>query len=238
MRLSHFVRAVVAVAVVLLAPTAGRGQIQPGQVDTFTDGTTAGWSQGFNSPNPPVVVPGGPGGPSDNFLRVTATGIGAGGRITIFNRAQWLGNYNAAGIVAIEMDLQAPDTNTQPLSMRIAYKVDAGQFSPGYVTTTPFVLPPDGQWYHATFTLTAAQMTAVGSPPPFADLMNGPGEMRILHSAGTVLNGDPINAIVGIDNIRASPVPEPAGLVVVAGVGWWLCRRRKGDAAGSTANPL
>ena len=125
------------------------------------------------------------------------------------------------------MDLRAPNTNTQTLQIRIAFKVDPGQFSPGYVSTTSFPLPADGQWHHASFALNAGQMTEVGDAPDFPDLLNGPGELRILHSTGLVLNGDPIIATMGIDNIRASPVPEPAGLLTVAGIGWWLCCRRK-----------
>jgi hypothetical protein len=230
MRLSHLVRAVVAPAVVLLVPAAGPAQVTVGQIDTFTDGTTMNWSEGFNSPNPPVVVAGGPGGPTDNYMQDTATGgFGAGSRLTLFNRNQWLGNYNAAGVNVITMDLRAPTTNTQDLSIRIAFKVDAGQFSSGYVTTTPFILDNDGAWHSATFTLSAAQMTAVGSPPPFATLMEAPGEMRLLHAVGPVLNGDPINAIVGVDNIQA--VPEPAGLLAAAGAAAglaWLGRRRAG----------
>jgi hypothetical protein len=231
MRLSHLVRAAVAAAVVLLAPAAGPAQITPGQIDTFTDGTTMNWLDGAFSPNPPVVITGGgPGGPTDNYLQDSAGGgIGAGSRLIMFNRVQWLGDYNAAGVNVITMSLRAPATNTQDLMIRIAFKVDPGQFSPGYVSTAPFVLDNDGAWHDATFTLSAAQMTAVGAPPPFAEFMNGPGEMRILHAAGPALNGDPINAILGVDNIQA--VPEPAGLLAAAGAAAglaWLSRRRVG----------
>jgi hypothetical protein len=239
MRISHLVRAVVAPAAVLLAPALCQAQVTVGQVDTFTDGSTQNWGQGFQSPPGALVVTGG--GPTGNFLQITGNGgFGAGGRITVFNSTQWLGNYNAAGVAVIEMDLFAPASNPGPLQMRIAFKTGFGRTA-GYVSA-PFTVPNDGVWRHATFTLSAAEMTPVadlfGNPPPaFNTLMSNPGEMRILHAAGPVLNGDIITATVGVDNIRASPVPEPAGLLAaaagVAGAGWSIRRRRRKAAVGA-----
>ena len=39
---------------------------------------------------------------------------GPGGRLVAFNRTQWLGNYNAAGVNAIEMDVINPSATERP----------------------------------------------------------------------------------------------------------------------------
>ena len=87
----------------------------------------------------------------------------------------------------------------------------------GYSSTTPFVLPADGAWHQATFTLSAATMTAVNAPTdPFDTFVTGVTEMRILSATAPAYQGDRIAGVLGIDNIAAhAPVPEPAGVLAV-----------------------
>jgi hypothetical protein len=86
------------------------------------------------------IANGGPAGVGDHFLLITANGsAGADGRITVFNRSQWAGNFLAAGVSAIEMDLK--NFGTTPLSIRVALKSGIGIGSPGFVTTQS-VHPP------------------------------------------------------------------------------------------------
>ena len=57
---------------------------------------------------------GGPAGAGDQYMRITSNGgFGAGSRLTVLNRTQWLGNYIAAGVTAVEMDLLAPTASTR-----------------------------------------------------------------------------------------------------------------------------
>ncbi len=53
------------------------------------------------------IVDVGPDGVGDNFFQVTAdeTIAFSGGRLTSFNKLLWTGNYSAAGITAIAMEL-------------------------------------------------------------------------------------------------------------------------------------
>jgi hypothetical protein len=166
----------VAAAIVLLAPSAGPAQVTLGQTDDFESGLQ-GWSYGLGR-LPDLVPDGGPTGAGDQYMRLTAgPALGGTARLTVFNRAQWLGNYIAAGVTAIEMDLLFTPTAGGPssLSMRIAYKPNpsTGMFDPGYSSTTPFILPADGQWHHAVFPLTADSMTARNNPPPFETVKRG-----------------------------------------------------------------
>ena len=83
-----------------------------GQVDSFEDGLTAGWSVGPGEPvgaqhpaPPQNVATGGPGAAGDNYLQLTALGApGPGSRLSAFNMDYWAGDYLSAGITALSMD--------------------------------------------------------------------------------------------------------------------------------------
>ncbi len=191
-----------------------------GQLDDFQDGTRMGWAHGI--PGYLVNVPdGGPLGAGDNYLRLLADGNGSGGRLTTFNIQQWLGNYIAAGVNRIEIDLI--NQGNVSLSIRLAFKSQNSQNVPGYLSPA-MVLPVGSGWRHFSIAITAANMIAVGGPAAFNTFFaTGVGDFRVINEVGTSnLNGDFVVGQLGIDNIRA--VPEPTvlalavvGLLVVAG---------------------
>lgn len=200
-----------------LALTTAAHAVVINQIDTFQDGTTQGWSIGL-PPDPVNVETGGPLGTGDRFLRLTADGSSNGGRLTTFNQAQWRGDYIAAGVDAIEMDLR--NFATQTLSIRIAFKQSASPGTPGFSSTVAFSLPADGQWHHAVFPINTMSMTRLGSTTlDLNTLLQNPIEMRILHSTSPSLSGNNIVAQLGIDNIRAIPAPGasllPLGAMLV-----------------------
>jgi hypothetical protein len=212
-------------AVALAAAAAAPAQPVAGQIDDFQDGTTRNWTNGFGATDP-TNQPGGPTGASDRFLQFTSRGgFGGGSKLIIFNRSQWGGgttgvggNYVAAGITAVEMDLKAiivPTTDPN-LHFRIALKTTADQLSPGYESTTPFDVAADGAWHHFSFLLDTGHLTAVNNPLPLDQFLTSVGEFRILSAASTLdLQGDAILATAGVDNIHAvSPIPEPGSLLL------------------------
>ncbi|HTK74583.1 MAG TPA: PEP-CTERM sorting domain-containing protein [Gemmataceae bacterium] len=209
----------------LVFPAAGRAQITLGQTDNFSTGLQ-NWTQGAQAPPGALsVVNGGPSGAADPFMQIMANGsTSAGGRMTVFNQSQWTGNYNAAGVGSVEMDLKS--LSGPALSVRIVVRDVSND---GYTSTVGFPLPADGQWHHAVFRLDDASMTAIGVPPTLSQVLSGPRELRIIHSAGPAINGDMIAATLGVDNIRASPVPEPTGILILAAGagcgGLWIRRR-------------
>jgi hypothetical protein len=223
-------RALAALLLGALLPSPGRAGIVLGQIDTFQDGTTQDWSVGVNGSLVPMnIATGGPAGTGDRYLQVTSNGgPRADGRLTVFNRNQWVGDYLATGVNAIEMDLI--NLGTQPLSMRVALKDGIGIGNAGFASTNPFVLPADGLWHHAVFLLDAADLTRLGSTTLTLDsLLSDVAEFRVLNSANPSLNGDRISAEVGIDNVQATavaPVPEPAGLTLALGGGLLALGRR------------
>jgi hypothetical protein len=190
-------------------------QITLNQIDTFETGTTLGWGNGQGTSG--ITVPtGGPGGSGDHYLRFSSGGS-APPHLVVFNRSQWLGNYNTAGVNAIEMDLQ--NFSATLLAVRIGFRESTGGSStPGYVTATPVSLPADGQWHHAVFQLNIPAMTPVNSPSQSRTaLLSNPAEVRILSATTASLNGDAITGALGVDNIHAIfiPVPESAHVLGV-----------------------
>lgn len=217
-------------ACVLVAVCAGASDAQVirlGQVDTFGPDNTENWGNGGPAPSPQALT-GGPGGSSDHYLRITSDGSGAGGKLTVFNRAQWVGSYLAEGVTAIEMDLRNFSATT--LQIRLGFKQDSGFSAPGYSSATPFLLPNDGQWHRAVFPLVESAFTPIQAPGPFANVLSGMalGEVRILHATTPSLTGSNITGGLGIDNIRAIPSPGAAGVLLLGGAGLMLRRRRRG----------
>ncbi len=216
-----------ALAAGLLLPAPGPAQVVLGQTDTFENNTTQNWANGGINPGVSVQL-GGPAGAADHFLQIQS-GPGNAPRLTAFNRSQWLGNYVAAGVTAVAMDLK--NFGTTPLTVRLAFKSGiASALGPGY-SSNGFDLPADGQWHRAVFPLNDANFTPINNPPqPFSTFIAGQEqEMRILHAVQAALNGDRATAQLGVDNIQAVPEPGSLALVAAAGAlaGPHLWRRRR-----------
>src|SRR5262249_23862903 len=159
-------------------------------IDTFPGPSTLGWAMGPAAGLSVTIALGGPAGASDTFLVSTADGAGAGGKLTIFNRAQWTGNFLSGGVSAIEMDLR--NLGGSALSIRIGLKQSASPSAPGFVSDG-FVLPVDGNWHHATFLLDSAHLTRLDSTTLALDtLLSSVGEFRILNSAVASFLGDEV----------------------------------------------
>jgi hypothetical protein len=190
-------------------------------ISAQTDDFESGKQNWTNGPAPdPITVLGGPGGGADHYLQISATGgFGAGSKLVSYNRTQWAGDYS--NLVSISMDVLNP--NLVPLNVRIAMKSGILNGSPG-ISSNPFLIPADDLWHHITFVLSAANFTGL-SGGVYATVMSNVLEFRVLDAANPSLTGDPINAILGVDNI-ASAVPEPGSLLLAA-VGLAVLFRRK-----------
>jgi hypothetical protein len=196
-----------------------------GQIDDFQDGTTANWTNGEIIGVTPVtnIASGGPAGAGDRFIQITSDGNGAGGRLTVFNRDQWLGDYVGGGITAIEVDLR--NQGAVNLSIRLAFKNGPGNGVPGYLSQVMSLAAGSG-WQHFTISLAPANLIPVGNPLPWNQFFIG--EVRFINAPGTGdLNGTPVVGQLGIDNVHAVPEPAvPALLVVSSLVGVGLRLRR------------
>ncbi|HMP60452.1 MAG TPA: PEP-CTERM sorting domain-containing protein [Gemmatales bacterium] len=235
-----FVRGTIfALTLLFMGSAAAQAQIPLYQLDDFQDFTTQGWTNG--PVPPPTNQDGGPLGAGDRFLRVDSGTFGGGPRLAVFNLSQWIGDYTANGITGLQMDLR--NFTNDPLSIRIGLRQSNGnQFTPGYVSSTPFILPADGEWHTAFFGIDAGSLTGLFSPDPLATFLQNVGELRIIHNPSVSLIGAVGNFQVGVDNIVAVPEPGTIALLGVAGVAGLATlrgrvRRRRRLTRSQTAGP-
>ena len=193
-------------SVVAVAPAAA---VTLGQLDDFQDGTTQGWGSGFQNPNPPVNAPDvGPEGPGDDALKITSTGgFGAGSKFVAFNEAQWAGDYLAAGVSMIVLDVKNIGSTT--LQMRVALEGLGGRF----VTTLAVPVSAGSGWQTIGLSIEPGDLT----PDPSGDVnttLASVFQFRILSAQSPSFRGDSILAQGLVDNVMA--VPEPSALLLLA----------------------
>ncbi len=180
-----------------------------GQLDDFQNLSPSGWVSGPANPvQPTVVASGGPAGSGDAYLFITATGgSGAGSRLVGLNAAQWTGDYAAAAVTGISMDVA--NFGSTVLQLRLSF------FGSGRVTDA-VALPAGAGWRRVQFDF---DPNTVGA---FSDL-------RLFHgfTDNAAFPGPAVLAQLGVDNITA--VPEP-GTAVAMGLGLLLLAARRGLA--------
>ena len=205
--------------------------VSVGEIDTFSAGIE-GWFAGGGPEGqvpaapPTVVATGGPGGAGDSFMLITANGSAdAGGRLVAMNGAQWAGNYGAAGISSIAMDLR--NLGTSDLSVRLYFEDPIpGPPMNEAVTTASVLLPAGGTWTHAVFEISPSSLTVLQGSA--TTLLSNTTIMRIFSGATAEFPPERIAGSLGVDNIQAIPEPETYALMA-AGLAFltWRGRRRQ-----------
>jgi len=190
--------------VVLLTVQPARA-ITLGQIDDFEDGTTANWFTQGGSVTFTNISDAGPMGAGDNALNADVPS-----RLVITNQMQWTGNYVAAGVTQISMDLR--HQYSFPLAMRIGISNGApGPSGTGdtYVTNYSLAVPDDGQWHHLVFNISAGNFE-----PSFANTFPSPSaaaalanvtQFRLLHNpTPRDFRGEFAAGTFQIDNVLAA----------------------------------
>ena len=227
--LRFLIRIAPSATVLLLASTSAYSV--PTGVDDFEDGTTQGWTVGTGTipppvnPAPPVNVPtGGPAGAGDSFLQLTALGgEGPASKLSVMNLSQWTGDYLAAGITGIAMDVNNFGATGLVLRLLLVnFPDNPGPPTDFAWTLFPVLVPANSGWLSVEFSFSAANLFApVGSP---AGALSDVDELRLFHNpepafGGPGVGAPPVVALLGIDNIRAVPESSATLPLLLLGVG-------------------
>ena len=203
----------------LLVPSFANADVMLGQMDTFQDGTTNNW---MNSAGTYSLQDGGAGGSGDFYLQVVGYGgSGSGSRVAVHNSAQWTGNYTAAGVTGVELDMA--NFGGTDLTMRFLLFSSAGLFT----SLVPADVPADGVWRTYMLGLLPGDLNQVGGGGTVQDALMDVQQLLIRHDTdGTqgIPGGTPVVGTLGIDNIRA--IPEPASMLLLGMSGLGFMRRR------------
>ena len=215
--------------------------VTAGESDTFASGVE-GWFAGggpsgqMPAGSPAWIASGGPAGAGDGFLRITSTGSDdAGGRLVAMNAAQWAGNYGAAGISAIAMDLR--NLGPSDLTVRLYFEDPIpGPPLNEAVSTLGVTLPSGGNWTHAIFPIGPGNLTVLQGNA--STLLANTTVLRIFSGATADFPPERLAGQLGVDNIQAIPEPETLALFV-AGLGCVVARvrRAKRPRVASAASP-
>ncbi|MDF1503970.1 PEP-CTERM sorting domain-containing protein [Roseisolibacter sp. H3M3-2] len=215
-----------AVLAVAFAAAPAAAQVTAGQVDDFTGPSAEGWFYGGGPGGVPptpatVLATGGPAGVGDAFMRLTATGGGGqGSRLSILNAAQWGGNYTAAGVGAIQMDVR--NAGMTDLSLRLFLET-IGAMGPTDIaySTVPVTLAAGSGWTRVVFPLIGGLSNAPIPGSAIADALASATLLRLSHSPDPLDPSGPAPAVVAtldVDNVAAvAVVPEPTTLTLLAG---------------------
>lgn len=190
--------------------------ISAGQIDTFENGTTMNWGGGASPVN------------AGGFLQISRP-ENAPFHLATRNSAQWTGDYLAAGVHSIGMDLNylgGPNS----IRVRLMLWGDGGVWASRF---TQFVSA--GGWNPHVFGLSAADLQLVradqnlGETGILSDTLSNVTRLQIRHDYNTPTppgsHPEHIAATLGLDNIQA--IPEPATWMLLVLASAMLIRKKK-----------
>ena len=145
--------------------------------------------------------------------------------MTAFNFfGQWAGDYTAAGITTIRMDVN--NLGSTDLNLRLLFgAVGGGGATTDLALTSSAILVEGGSgWQTISFGVEASDLVS-GGLGTIADALAGAAFLRIFDNAAPAFPGPEVVANLGVDNISAVPVP-PAIVYLASGIVGLFCRRR------------
>jgi hypothetical protein len=133
------------------------------QVDNFNNGTTQNWGISLGAVPVGVVTDGGASGMAGDHALLMDSNEFGGGRLLVVNQTQWTGNWTAAGITHVSMEVKNPNTFTLAMRLGIAGASGAGA-GPTYdtfISKNVIAVPADNAWHTITFNVLASDFQFV-----------------------------------------------------------------------------
>jgi hypothetical protein len=221
------VSSVIMLLALLISPAVMQG-VSLGEIDTFTGGIEGWGVPGVPVLPPAVIADGGPRGAGDAYLQVVAVGGGGpGSRLSVQNLDQWSGDYIAAGISSIAMDLNNFGPDDLYLRLLFANLTNLPDSVDAAITSDAVFVPAGSGWMHAVFSIAPSALLPM--PGSISSALSTASELRIFHNpdpffGGPGLGAPPVVATLGIDNITA--IPEPSAMwLAMGGLGLLGLRR-------------
>ena len=174
--------------------------ITAAQVDDFQTAGSQDWITGMGNTNVSYPLGTGPAGISDTALLVESDGSGPLGRMLVRSQAtRWTGDYNAAGILEIQADV---NTLFDSYTLRAAVNGPGGTFS----AATGVPVSTNNTWQTISLPLDLLPVSGVACCSSGTDVnatLGSVSELRILHNTSPAWRGLNIVGGLRLDNITA-----------------------------------
>ena len=205
-----------------LASNLHLGAVTLGQMQTF-DGPESGWVIGVGPfvgtpTDVPIEPSGGPAGAGDPFMLIESTGTsGPQSRLSAQNFDLWSGDYIAAGVNQVRMDVR--NFGESDIYLRLLF-VDFEMMDPvnAAFTSDAVIVPALSDWQTVALGIGPQALTPrLGSA---GGALSNADEVRIFHSVLPFFApgaNPPFAGTLGVDNITAAFIPEPATWTLLAG---------------------
>lgn len=146
-----------ALASVLACANANAEQIQ---ISDFNSGSTQGWGKGGAADKPMTLETEADG---NGYLKFISEGEGstdADKKVVFHNSTgQWRGNYNTKG--AMSVTARFKNVGPTELEMHVAVGNTLADLRTRYVSTKGAIIPNDGEWHTAFFSIAPNKLTMV-----------------------------------------------------------------------------
>jgi hypothetical protein len=180
------VRIAALVLVAFSAHAAPCWAIVANQVDTFNNGTTQNWGISMGAVPVGVLTDGGASGMAGDHALLMDSNVYGGGRLLVVNQTQWNGNWTAAGITQVSMDVKNPNTFTLAMRLGIGGPGGAGANGIGdtFISRDVIPVPADNVWHTITFNVLASDFQKINDDhPDSAAALAGITHFRVLHTS-------------------------------------------------------